>query len=262
MKKIIKILLGGLLLTSATSCTTIFTGTKQKVHIASEPSGAQIFQDGKNLNAITPSEVKLRKKKNTTITLKKEGYNDGVIQPGAGFRVGPFVGNIILGGIPGMVVDLASGAVWKYDSSLSTTLTKAQSESNNQPEIIKETIIVKELNEPSGQVSRDNPGATELERTIIRWYFDSEPRGARVFWRVVSSIPSVVKNTNQLYLGSTPYEDTRSFNILGLTYENSRDVQIEITLTRPGYMDQVKRFNVRQAIDQQEISSFFDMVKK
>lgn len=109
-------------------------------------------------------------------------------------------------------------------------------------------------------VSRDNPGGTALERTIIRWYFDSEPRGARVFWRVISSIPSIVKNTNELYLGSTPYEDTRSFNILGLTYENSRDVQIEIKLTRPGYMDQVKRFNVRQAIDQQEISSFFDMV--
>lgn len=114
--------------------------------------------------------------------------------------------------------------------------------------------------EAENMVTRDNPGKTALERTIIRWYFDSEPRGARVFWRVVSSIPSIVKNTNELYLGTTPYEDTRSFNILGLTYENSRDVQIEIKLTRPGYMDQVKRFNVRQAIDQQEISSFFDLV--
>ena len=117
---------------------------------------------------------------------------------------------------------------------------------------------------PTGEagmaVSRENPGATALEKTIIRWYFDSEPRGARVFWRVVSSVPNEVKNTNELYLSTTPYEETRSFNILGLTYENSRDVQIEIKLTRPGYMDQVKRFNVRQAIDQQEISSFFDMV--
>lgn len=114
--------------------------------------------------------------------------------------------------------------------------------------------------EAENMVTRDKPGKTALERTIIRWYFDSEPRGARVFWRIVSSIPSIVKNTNELYLGTTPYEDTRSFNILGLTYENSRDVQIEIKLTRPGYMDQVKRFNVRQAIDQQEISSFFDLV--
>ena len=111
-------------------------------------------------------------------------------------------------------------------------------------------------------VSRDNPGATALERTIIRWNFDSEPRGARVFWRVVSSIPSIVKNTNETYLGSTPYEETRAFNILGLSYENSRDVTVEVTVRKAGYMDQVKRFNVRQAIDQQEICSFFELVKK
>ncbi|HIZ86357.1 MAG TPA: hypothetical protein IAC04_07695 [Candidatus Coprenecus stercoravium] len=115
--------------------------------------------------------------------------------------------------------------------------------------------------EADNMVSRDNPGQTALERTIIRWYFDSDPRGARVFWRVVSSIPQVVKNTNEQYLGTTPFEETRAFNILGLTYENSRDVQIEVKMSRNGYMDQVKRFNVRQAIDQQEISSFFDLVK-
>lgn len=110
------------------------------------------------------------------------------------------------------------------------------------------------------EVSRNAPGASGLEKTIIRWFFDSEPRGARVFWRVISSIPAQVKNTNESYLGSTPFEETRSFNILGLTYENSRDVQIEIKVTKPGYMDQTKRFNVRQAIDQMEISSFYDLV--
>ena len=110
-------------------------------------------------------------------------------------------------------------------------------------------------------VSRDNAGATDLERTIIRWYFESAPKGARLFWRVVSSVPDEVKNTNETYLGSTPYEETRSFNIIGLTYANSRDVTVEIKVKKPGYIDQVKRFNVRQAIDQQEISSFFDLIK-
>ena len=55
---------------------------------------------------------------------------------------------------------------------------------------------------------------------------------------------------------------SRAFNILGLTYENSRDVQIEIKVVKNGYEAQVKRFNVRQAIDQQEISSFFMLVPK
>ncbi|MBQ2374789.1 MAG: PEGA domain-containing protein [Alistipes sp.] len=118
---------------------------------------------------------------------------------------------------------------------------------------------------PAGEaqkaVNRDNPGQTALERTVIRWYFESQPQGARVYWRVISSVPDKVKNTNELWLGYTPFEETRSFNIQGLTYENSRDVQIEIKVRRQGYLDQTKRFNVRQAIDQQEISSFFDMIK-
>ncbi len=112
------------------------------------------------------------------------------------------------------------------------------------------------------RVNRDNPGNTSLERTILRWYFDSDPKGARIFWRVISSAPDEVKNTNEVWLGSTPFEETRAFNIQGLTYENSRDVQIEIKVKRKGYIDQNKRFNVRQAIDQQEISSFFDLVKQ
>ena len=69
-------------------------------------------------------------------------------------------------------------------------------------------------------------------------------------------------NTNETYLTTTPYEETRSFNIIGLTYDNSRDVTIEIKASKRGYEDQVKRFNVRQALDQQEISAFFDLVKK
>ncbi len=130
---------------------------------------------------------------------------------------------------------------------------------------LQEVPVARDKTVPRGelrkQVTRDNPGQTSLEGTIIRWNLESDPKGARVFWRVVSSIPEEVKNTNETYLGTTPYEDTRSFNIIGLSYENSRDVQIEIKVRRKGYMDQTKRFNVRQAIDQQEISSFFDLVK-
>ena len=131
---------------------------------------------------------------------------------------------------------------------------------------LQEVTVPRDKTVPKGelrkQVTREKPGRTSLENTIIRWNFESAPQGARVFWRVVSSIPEEVKNTNETYLGTTPYEDTRSFNIIGLSYENSRDVQIEIKVRRKGYMDQTKRFNVRQAIDQQEISSFFDLVKE
>ncbi|MDE6166296.1 MAG: hypothetical protein K2F58_04290, partial [Muribaculaceae bacterium] len=74
--------------------------------------------------------------------------------------------------------------------------------------------------------------------------------------------PAEVKNTNETYMTTTPLEETKSFNIPGLTYENSRNVTIEIKVTKRGFEDQVKRFNVRQALDQQEISSFFELVPK
>lgn len=112
------------------------------------------------------------------------------------------------------------------------------------------------------RVTRENAGKTDMERTILRWFFDSDPRGARIYYRVISSVPAEVKNTNETYLTTTPLEETKSFNIQGLTYDNSRDVTIEIKVSKRGYEDQVKRFNVRQALDQQEISGFFELVKK
>lgn len=104
-------------------------------------------------------------------------------------------------------------------------------------------------------------GETALESTVIRWYIDSAPKGADVSTRVVSSTPEV-KNTNQNYVGSTPYETTETFDIKGLTYNNSGDVQIEVTCEKAGYITQKKRFNLHQAIDQKEISTKFNLVKE
>ena len=103
-------------------------------------------------------------------------------------------------------------------------------------------------------------GSTSLENTVIRWYIDSYPKGADVFTRVISSTPDV-KNSNQNYVGTTPYETTEAFDIKGLSLNNAGDVQIEVTCEKPGYLSQKKRFNVLQAIDQKEISTKFNLVK-
>ena len=161
---------------------------------------------------------------------------------------------------------LASCGVSKRSLNQSNRALTAALQASAQKEPAEALKLYSDTSIPQGEarksVSRDNPGQTALEQTIIRWAIDSDPQGARVFYRVLSSIPAVVKNTNETYLMTTPYEETRAFNILGLTYENSRDVQIEIKVVKTGYEAQVKRFNVRQAIDQQEISSFFMLVPK
>lgn len=104
-------------------------------------------------------------------------------------------------------------------------------------------------------------GNTALESTVIRWYIDSAPKGADVSVRVVSSTPDVL-NTNANYVGSTPYETTETFDIKGLTYNNSGNVQIEVVCEKVGYITQKKRFNLRQAIDQKEISTKFNLIKE
>lgn len=112
---------------------------------------------------------------------------------------------------------------------------------------------------PNKQVTGD--GSTALEKSVIRWYITSKPQGADVYWRVVSSTPDV-KNTNQNFLGSTPYESTETLDIKGLKMSNSGDVQIEISIEKDGYVTQKKRFNLEQVIDQKEISTKFNLVRE
>ncbi len=117
-------------------------------------------------------------------------------------------------------------------------------------------------NSPSSEKDKSVTGAgnTALEHTIISWEVTSRPAGADVYWRIISSTPNV-KNTNKNYKATTPYESTESFDIKGLTYNNSGDVQIEITCEKPGYLPQKKVFNVRSAIDQKSINAHFTLVK-
>ncbi len=123
--------------------------------------------------------------------------------------------------------------------------------------------FLKRADSASGEKNKQvtGKGDTALEHTIIRWFVDSSPKGADVYWRVVSSTPDV-KNTNATFIGSSPYESTESFDIKGLTFNNSGDVQIEISCEKPGYITQKRRFNLRQVIEQKEISTKFNLVKE
>lgn len=120
----------------------------------------------------------------------------------------------------------------------------------------------------TAQFAKDEPnkavdglGNTALEHTIIRWDVQSRPQGADIFWRVVSKTPNV-KSTNNKYLTTTPYEATKALDIRGLTYQNSGNVRIILRCEKDGYMPQEKEYDVRMILDQEEISSFFRLVKE
>lgn len=127
------------------------------------------------------------------------------------------------------------------------------------PQVSQDAIFAELMpsSAPSAKTDED-----DIASTIIRWYFDSDPRGARIFYRIISQVPKEVKNTNESYMTTTPLEETKALNIPGLTYANSNDVVMEIKVTKRGYEEQVKRYNLRQVLDQQEISGFFELVEK
>ncbi len=258
------------------SCATLFSGTKASVNLSSNVgrTPVDLIYDGtRQNNVILPTQIEVRRGfKATTVRAEAPNYEPAEVTIKKKMNPTTLM-NLVLGGIIGFTVDTATGAITKpRNDSYYFEMYPIEGNYNNYEhptnyvertsgyEHEKDATIVD--GEARAMVGRDTYGTTALEKTIIRWFVDSEPRGARVFWRVISSVPAQVKNTNESYLGSTPFEETRSFNILGLTYENSRDVQIEIKVTKPGYTDQTKRFNVRQAIDQMEISSFYDLIPK
>lgn len=166
---------------------------------------------------------------------------------------------------PNVVATGRSGIAGTASQTEKATMAVNQAYANALADIDWDRIayFLKKSSTPSQEANKrvEGQGNTSLESTIIRWFVDSSPKGADVSTRVVSSTPDV-KNTNQNYVGTTPYETTESFDIKGLTFNNSGDVQIEITCEKAGYITQKKRFNLRQAIEQKEISTKFNLVKE
>ena len=118
---------------SLSGCATITTGTTQSILVDTTPSGAicRFSRSDREVGVVNPTPGMLMITKDgapLTIVCKRAGYypNTGVLR--ANFE--PMtLGNILLGGIIGIVVDAASGADRKYDATLTVTLRKVEATS-------------------------------------------------------------------------------------------------------------------------------------
>lgn len=163
-----------------------------------------------------------------------------------------------------LAVGRASNTGSAYDFSYgSQAINKAYANALQDIDWDRIAYFLTKASSPKQEANKqvEGQGNTALESTVIRWFIDSTPKGADVYMRVISSTPEV-HNTNQNYVGTTPYETTESFDIKGLTYNNSGNVQIEVSCEKGGYVVGKKRFNVKQAIDQKEISTKFTLIKE
>lgn len=114
MKKNFKLLL--ITISTATmfsSCATVFQGSKKDVTIRSMTSGADIYVNGekKATDALT---IKLKRKTNHTIVVKKEGYETKTVDINKHTQAGWIVWGILIN-IPGMIVDAITGAWNGFD---------------------------------------------------------------------------------------------------------------------------------------------------
>ena len=109
------------------ACATIVEGTDQTVTVITDPPDAvcTLTREGQVVAVAnpTPATVSLDKSQgNISITCEKSGYFNGASALSSEFKAMTF-GNIIFGGIIGVGVDAASGAMHEYPESVTVVLS-------------------------------------------------------------------------------------------------------------------------------------------
>lgn len=99
----------------AAGCATIIKGSKHKVTINSTPSQANVVIKTTGgivaYEGTTPVTTEVSKKNEYLVTLTMEGYKEKTVSITKDGIQGWFWGNILCGGIIGIVVDLVTGAI-------------------------------------------------------------------------------------------------------------------------------------------------------
>lgn len=266
MKRFIQLaLIMSAIVMMTTSCATIISGKTAKVKVDSkQPIVGKVVLTyyGHTEEVYLPHTIKVKRRATPTIiTAFADGYAPVDVTIRNKFN-GTVWWNILFGGIVGVGVDALTGA--KYKPEKKNIMLDFQKTSG--PSLVTpiansfETGLFSHVQNKEPEPKKTVEGSA-IENLNIRCRFDSNPRGAQILWRIVSSVPSEVKNTDELWLSNSPVDTNHTFKIMGLTQQNAQDVQIEIKVKCKGYDDQVQRFNVKQAIEQQEISAYFELSK-
>lgn len=98
---------------TVSGCATITRGTTNIIQIASNPPGATISTTLGETCGIAPCNMEVSRKDEFTVTATLDGYEPAEVRVRAvvsGAGVGATAGNVVAGGIIGVVVDGATGA--------------------------------------------------------------------------------------------------------------------------------------------------------
>ena len=112
---------------ASSACATIISGTTQDLYVDSEPKGASCTVDrqGAVVGMINPTPGKVnvpRHKDNIVVSCALDGYEQSNEVLASSFSGATF-GNLLLGGIVGVVIDASSGANNKYPERIVVVMT-------------------------------------------------------------------------------------------------------------------------------------------
>jgi hypothetical protein len=95
------------------SCAAIIKGSRSKIDLASDPSGAKVYIDG-NYMGDTPLKLRLESKRDYTIEFRKEGYPNKTINVQNKVGAGWIVLDVLCGLVP-VIIDAATGSWYEFD---------------------------------------------------------------------------------------------------------------------------------------------------
>ena len=121
------------------SCASIISGSKQSVSFTSSPTGAAITIQPGDYHIIAPGTLELSRKNGPyRVTFDLVGFEPYSVTLKTSTN-GWFWGNILLGGIIGVLIDTSTGAYIKLEpEELHAVLTK----SGIEPQVLKNTIYL------------------------------------------------------------------------------------------------------------------------
>ena len=109
------------------SCATIVSGSRQTIKFNSVPASATVFINEVEIGK-TPVEKDLKRNQEYQVLIKMDGYKTYKTTLSKKFNEW-YIGNIVFGGIIGLVVDPITGAMYKLSpNELTTRLEKDNSD--------------------------------------------------------------------------------------------------------------------------------------
>ena len=109
---------------AGSGCATIVNPGPDVVYISSTPAGAKVMVDGAQVG-VTPLSASVHRRARS-ITFSKEGYQTVTAGVPTTFN-GWVIGNLVFGGVIGIIIDAVTGNITKINGTISANLPKLES---------------------------------------------------------------------------------------------------------------------------------------